>query len=131
LREASAGAPTQVIVSVAEHHANIVPWQLVCAATGAMLRHVGLTANQELDIDDLAAKMSDKTKLVALMHVSNVLGSRLPEADVAGLARKHGARLLLDCCQSVPHMPVDVQARSSLHASPHAGGPGRRQRAAL
>lgn len=102
----------QVIISVAEHHANIVPWQLVCEATGATLRHIGLNANQELDLADLRAQMSSNTKLVALVHASNVLGSVLPTAEVAELARQHGAKLLLDCCQSVPHMPVDVQARA-------------------
>lgn len=99
----------QVVVSVAEHHANIVPWQMICQATGATLRHVQLTASQEVDIDDLAQKVSGKTKLVALVHVSNMLGAVLPVHKVAEIARGVGAKLLLDCCQSVPHMPVDVQ----------------------
>jgi cysteine desulfurase / selenocysteine lyase len=106
---------------VAEHHANIVPWQMVCAATGATLKHVALNANQEIDIDDLATKVTNKTKMVALVHVSNVLASVLPAAAAAEIAHKAGARLLLDCCQSVPHMPVDVQARhSSLLSDMHA-----------
>ena len=89
-----------------------MPWQLVCEATGATLKHVGLNARQEVDIDDLNSKVTDKTKLVALVHVSNVLGSALPAADAADIAHRHGAQLLLDCCQSVPHMPVDVQVRA-------------------
>ena len=97
---------------MAEHHANIVSWQMVCAATGATLKHVALTATQELDLDDLAQKVTNNTKMVALVHVSNVLGSVLPAAAAAEIAHGAGALLLLDCCQSVPHMPVDVQVRA-------------------
>ena len=89
----------------------MVPWHLLCEATGAMLKHVRLNAHEEVDMDHLATQVTDKTKLVALVHVSNVLGSVLPTAQVAEIAHKRGAKVLLDCCQSVPHMPVDVQAR--------------------
>lgn len=99
----------QVVVSVAEHHANIVPWQMVCKEKGAMLKHVRLSAQQEIDIDHLNELVTDRTKLIALPHVSNVLGCTLPVEDVVAIARKHGAKVLLDACQSVPHMPVDVQ----------------------
>ena len=112
----SAALPTcvpclQIVVSVAEHHANMVPWHLLCEATGATLKHVRLNANEEVDMDHLATQVTEKTKLVALVHVSNVLGSVLPTAQVAEVAHNRGAKVLLDCCQSVPHMPVDVQAR--------------------
>lgn len=96
-------------MSVAEHHANIVPWQMVCKEKGAILKHVNLSAQQEIDIDHLNELVTDRTKLVALPHVSNVLGCTLAVDDVVDIARKHGAKVLLDACQSVPHMPVDVQ----------------------
>jgi cysteine desulfurase / selenocysteine lyase len=107
----------QVVVSVAEHHANIVPWQMVCAATGATLKHVGLSDTEEIDIDDLRNKVTPKTKLIALPHVSNVLGCILPVQQVMEIARDNGALVLLDACQSVAHMPVDVQV-CVLEASP-------------
>lgn len=98
-----------MVVSVAEHHANLVPWQIVCKATGATLKHVHLSESEELDMADLADKVTSRTKLVALVHVSNTLGCVLPVERVVKAARHVGAKLLLDCCQSVPHMPVDVQ----------------------
>ena len=98
-----------MVVSVAEHHANIVPWQMLCAATGATLKHVRLTEGEELDMADLEEKVTKRTKLVALVHVSNMLGCVLPAARAAEVAHAAGAKLLLDCCQSVPHMGVDVQ----------------------
>ena len=105
------GPGDEVVVSVLEHHSNLVPWQLVCQRTGATLRHVGLTKdNAGIDIDELAAVMAEgKVKLVATAHVSNVLGCELDVPAVVELAKKHGAKVLLDACQSVPHMPVDVQ----------------------
>lgn len=90
-------------------------------STGATLKHVGLTTSQELDLDDLAQKVTKNTKMVALVHVSNVLAAQLPAADAAEIAHKAGALLLLDCCQSVPHMPVDVQVRLSLFEMSVAG----------
>ena len=99
----------EVLLSVAEHHSNLVPWQLVAAKTGAVLRFVPLTPDtEELDVVALKAMLSSKTKLVSLVHVSNALGCVLPAAEVGAAARAAGARLLLDCCQSVPNMPVDV-----------------------
>ena len=101
----------EVVVSVLEHHSNLVPWQLVCEKTGATLRHVGLAADGSgIDMEELASVVSDKTALIATAHVSNVLGCELPVAEVVRLGRSVGAKILLDACQSVPHMPVDVQA---------------------
>lgn len=82
---------------------------MVCAEKGAHLKHVRLSATQEVDIDHLSELVTDKTKLIALPHVSNVLGCTLAVDEVVDIARKHGAKVLLDACQSVPHMPVDVQ----------------------
>jgi len=96
---------------VAEHHSGLVPWQLVAARTGAVLRHVGLDpVTQGLDMADFRAQLSSRTKLISLVHVSNVLGAVTDTELVAAEARRVGARLLLDCCQSLPHMPVDVTA---------------------
>ena len=105
------GPGDEVVVSVLEHHSNLVPWQLVCEKTGATLRHVGLKKdNSGIDVDELSAVMAEgRVKLVATAHVSNVLGCELDVSAVATLAKKHGAKVLLDACQSVPHMPVDVQ----------------------
>lgn len=101
----------EVVVSVLEHHSNLVPWQLVCAQTGATLRHVGLDeTNAHIDYDELQSVLEEgNVKLVSTAHVSNVLGCELDVQRVVEMAKKHGAKVLLDACQSVPHMPVDVQ----------------------
>ncbi|KAG2498910.1 hypothetical protein HYH03_003100 [Edaphochlamys debaryana] len=99
----------EIILSVAEHHANLVPWQLLAIRTGCVLKHVKLTADKtQLDMDHFRSMLSPRTRLVSLVHVSNVLGCVLDTAYVAEMAKSVGAKLLLDCCQSVPHMPVDV-----------------------
>ncbi len=100
----------EVLLSVMEHHSNLVPWQLLAARTGCVLRHAGVTESGELDLDDLKAKISDRTKLVSLVHVSNTLGCLNPIEAVAALAHGAGALLLVDACQSLPHKPVDVAA---------------------
>lgn len=101
----------EIIVSVAEHHSNMVPWQLIAERTGAVLRHVRLTeGTQEVDMQHYLELLSPRTKLVSLVHVSNMLGAVLDTHTVVTEARKVGAKVLLDCCQSLPHMPVDVQA---------------------
>lgn len=101
----------QVVVSVMEHHSNLVPWQIICQRTGAKLCHVGMTEDEELDLEQLEEiTKSGKTKLIALAHVSNTLGCITPVEEVVKIAKNCGAKVLLDACQSVPHMPVDVQA---------------------
>jgi cysteine desulfurase/selenocysteine lyase len=100
----------EILTSVMEHHSNLVPWQMVAQKTGATLKHVGLTAEQTLDLEQYKALLSDKTKLVALVHVSNTLGCINPVAEITKLAQEKGAKVLIDACQSVPHLPVDVQA---------------------
>ncbi len=100
----------EVLLSVMEHHSNLVPWQLLAARTGCVLRHAGVTESGELDLEDLKAKISDRTKLVSLVHVSNTLGCLNPIEAVAALAHGAGALLLVDACQSLPHKPVDVAA---------------------
>jgi len=100
----------EIIISVMEHHSNIVPWQFVAQKTGALLKHVKLTETQELDLEDFKSLISDKTKLVAVVHVSNTLGCINPVEEMITIAHEYGAKVLIDACQSVPHMPIDVQA---------------------
>lgn len=98
----------EVIISVQEHHSNIIPWQQACQQTGAKLRYVTLK-DGELDMDHLRSLLSSKTKFVSLAHVSNVLGSVAPIGEIAELVHQVGAYLVVDGAQSVPHMVVNVQ----------------------
>lgn len=98
----------EILLTLMEHHSNLVPWQLIAARTGAKLRFAGLTAEGRLDLDDLAAKIGPRTRLVALTHVSNTLGVVNPVAEVARLAHEAGALCLVDGAQSAPHLDVDV-----------------------
>ncbi|HEM5105120.1 TPA: cysteine desulfurase [Streptococcus suis] len=98
----------EVILSVQEHHSNIIPWQQACQQTGAKLRYVTLK-DGELDMDHLRSLLSSKTKFVSLAHVSNVLGSVAPIGEIAELVHQVGAYLVVDGAQSVPHMAVNVQ----------------------
>ena len=99
----------EVLLTVMEHHSNLVPWQLLADRTGCVLRHAGLTDSGELDLDDLRSKISDRTRLVSLVQVSNTLGCLNPIAEVAALAHAAGALVLVDACQSLPHLPVNVK----------------------
>lgn len=99
----------EVILSVMEHHSNLIPWQLMAQRTGAVLKFVQLTETQEFDLEHYKSLLSDKTKLVAVVHVSNTLGCINPVEEITRLAHQQGAKVLIDACQSVPHMPVDVQ----------------------
>ena len=100
----------EVIVSSLEHHANIVPWQLACEATGARLRVIPMNDAGELDIAAFRAMLGERTKLVACVHVSNALGTVNPVAAITAAAKAAGATVLLDGAQAVSHFPVDVQA---------------------
>ncbi|MFM7086038.1 MAG: SufS family cysteine desulfurase [Cyanobium sp.] len=106
--EANLRPGDEVLLTLMEHHSNLVPWQLLAARTGCVLRHVGLTDSGELDCDDLRAKLNERTRLVSLVQVSNTLGCLNPIAEIAPLAHAVGALLLVDACQSLPHMAVDV-----------------------
>ncbi|MDJ0577847.1 MAG: SufS family cysteine desulfurase [Xenococcaceae cyanobacterium MO_234.B1] len=99
----------EIILSVMEHHSNIVPWQIIAHKTGAVIKYIQLNEQEALDLDNYKSLLSDKTKLVAVVHVSNTLGVINPVAEIVKLAHKYGAKVLIDACQSVPHMPVDVQ----------------------
>jgi cysteine desulfurase/selenocysteine lyase len=99
----------EVLLTVMEHHSNLVPWQLLADRTGCVLRHAGLTESGELDLDDLRSKITDRTRLVSLVQVSNTLGCLNPITEVATLAHAAGALVLVDACQSLPHLPVNVK----------------------
>jgi len=99
----------EIVLTVAEHHSAIVPWQFVSQKTGATLKYVGLIKEEVPDIEQLKGLLSNKTKIVVVHHVSNVLGSMLPIEEIVMLSHRVGAKVLVDACQSVPHMPVDVQ----------------------
>ncbi|MBI1403993.1 MAG: SufS family cysteine desulfurase [Porphyrobacter sp.] len=101
-------AGDRILLSQAEHHSNIVPWQMVAAETGAQIDVCPLTDDQRIDLDAAEAMLTERHKLVALGHVSNVTGAVLDAKRAAALAHKVGAKLLLDGCQSAPHMGVDV-----------------------
>jgi len=100
----------EIILTVMEHHSNLIPWQFVAQKTGAVLKFVELDAEQGFDLDHYRSLLSEKTKLVSVVHVSNTLGCVNPVQEIAALAHAHQAKVLIDACQSLPHMPVDVQA---------------------
>ncbi|MDZ7960075.1 MAG: cysteine desulfurase [Aulosira sp. DedQUE10] len=99
----------EIILSVMEHHSNLVPWQFVAQKTGAVLKFVELTPEETFDLEQFKSLISDKTKLVSVVHVSNTLGCINPVQEIATIAHRYGAKFLMDACQSVPHMPIDVQ----------------------
>jgi cysteine desulfurase/selenocysteine lyase len=98
----------EVLVTGMEHHANLVPWQLVCEQTGATFRAVPITDRGELDLDAFDRLLTDRTRLFAVGHVSNALGTVNPVRELAARARARGALVLVDGAQSAPHMPIDV-----------------------
>jgi len=99
----------EIILSVMEHHSNIVPWQFVAQKTGAILKFVELTPAETFDLEQFKNLISEKTKLVSIVHISNTLGCINPVQEIAEIAHKFGAKFLLDACQSVPHTPINVQ----------------------
>jgi cysteine desulfurase / selenocysteine lyase len=100
----------EIVVTAMEHHSNIVPWQLVCEERGARLRVAPMNRDGELMLDQYAALLGPRTKLVSLVHVSNSLGTVNPVAEMVRLAHAQGIPVLVDGAQAVPHMPVDVRA---------------------
>ncbi|MBR6675304.1 MAG: SufS family cysteine desulfurase [Alphaproteobacteria bacterium] len=101
-------AGDEVLVFIGEHHADFVPWQQVCKRTGATFKIIGVRADGTVDMDDFTSKLSDKTKLVAVTHLSNVLGVVNPVRQIADIAHKKGAKVLVDGAQSIAHIPVNV-----------------------
>ncbi|WP_010407869.1 cysteine desulfurase [Citromicrobium sp. JLT1363] len=103
-------AGDRIVLSVLEHHSNIVPWQLLAQRTGASIDVCPITQDGRIDLDALERMLTPKHKIVALAHLSNVLGSRLDARRAADLAHSVGAKLLLDGCQAAPREPLDMQA---------------------
>ena len=100
----------EILITEMEHHANLVPWQQLCERTGATLRWLSVTADGRLDLDNLDDLLTERTRLVAVTHQSNVTGAVPPVAEIAAAAHERGALVLADAAQSVPHQPVDVAA---------------------
>ena len=100
----------EIIVSGLEHHSNIVPWQMLCERKKAILRHIPLREDLSLDLEAFKGLLSEKTKLVSVAHVSNVLGTIQPIEEIIRLAHEKGALVCIDGAQNVPHRKVDVQA---------------------
>ena len=108
--EAFVGEGDEVIVSVDGHHSNIVPWQLLCGRKKAILKVLDIHENGSLAVEDLEKIISQRTKIVAISHISNVLGLINPVREIVEICHRHGVPVLVDGAQGVVHAPVDVQA---------------------
>ena len=104
------GPGDEVLISALEHHSNIVPWQLVCEERGARLRVIPMNARGELVLDDLEALLGPRTRMLAVGHVSNALGTVNPVREIVARAHARGVPVLVDGAQALPHFPVDVRA---------------------
>jgi cysteine desulfurase/selenocysteine lyase len=102
------GAGDEIVISHLEHHANIVPWQMLAERTGAVIKVIPVDEDGQILLDEYTKLLSDRTKLVSVTHVSNALGTVVPVQQVVELAHRAGARVLIDAAQSVPHIPIDV-----------------------
>ena len=99
----------EVVLSIMEHHSNLVPWQKVCKQTGSKLNYMYINSNFEISDEEIENKITDKTKIVGITHVSNVLGTINNVKKIIKLAHKKGAVVIVDASQSIQHMPIDVQ----------------------
>ncbi|MBN9655480.1 cysteine desulfurase [Halobacillus sp. GSS1] len=99
----------EVVITPMEHHSNIIPWQQIVKETGATLKYIPLQSDGTILLEDVQKTVTSKTKIVAVMHVSNVLGTINPVKEIAQIAHKQGAVMLVDGAQSAPHMKIDVQ----------------------
>ncbi|MFM7439716.1 MAG: SufS family cysteine desulfurase, partial [Snowella sp.] len=100
----------EIITSVMEHHSNLVPWRMIAEKTGAIIKYVELDENEGFNLAQFKTLLSEKTKLVTVVHISNTLGCINPVEEITKLAHQVGAKVLIDVCQSAPHYPLDVQA---------------------
>ena len=98
----------EILISTMEHHSNIVPWQMACERTGAVLRVAPINEQGELIMSKFEALLSERTKIVSIAHVSNVMGTVNPVAEIVRLAHKYGAKVLIDGAQAIAHIPVNV-----------------------
>ena len=102
------GKGDEIIVTTMEHHSNIVPWQMACERTGAVLRVAPINEYGELILSEFEALLNERTKIVSIAHVSNVLGTVNPVAEIIRMAHKYGAKVLIDGAQAIAHIPVNV-----------------------
>jgi cysteine desulfurase/selenocysteine lyase len=103
-------AGDEILISYMEHHSNIVPWQLLCEETGAILKVVPMNQRGELEMDALAEMLTSRVKMLAIVQISNALGTINPVGEICAMAKQHGIPVLVDGAQAVPHQAVDVQA---------------------
>ncbi len=99
----------EIVISIMEHHSNLVPWQKVCKQTGAKLNYMYINNNYEISEEEIESKITDKTKIVSITHVSNVLGTINNIEKIIKYAHKKGAIVIVDASQSIPHMKIDVE----------------------
>ncbi|WP_341482222.1 cysteine desulfurase [Arthrobacter zhangbolii] len=109
-RRFALGAGDEIVVTEMEHHANLIPWQELAARTGAVLRYIPVDEDGALRLEDAESVIGPRTRILAFSHASNVLGTINPVEVLVAMARRNGALVVLDACQSVPHLPVDVKA---------------------
>lgn len=102
-------AGDEIVITQMEHHSNLIPWQQAAKATGAELKYIPLGEDGTISLQDVEATVTERTKIVSIMHVSNVLGTVNPIKDIAAIAHKNGAVMVVDGAQSAPHMKIDVQ----------------------
>ncbi|POR29952.1 MULTISPECIES: cysteine desulfurase [Paenibacillus] len=106
---ANCQAGDEIVITQMEHHSNLIPWQQVAKATGATLKYIPLQEDGSVDLADVENTVTENTKIVAIAHVSNVLGVVNPVKEIAAIAHRNGAVIVIDGAQSTPHMKVDVQ----------------------
>ena len=99
----------EILLTTLEHHSNIVPWQMACERTGAVLKVVPVNLRGEIDLEELAGLLTQRTRIVAVAHVSNALGTILPVKEIVKLAHRYNIPVLVDGAQAAPHLRVDVQ----------------------
>lgn len=99
----------EIVISIMEHHSNLVPWQKVCKQTGAKLNYMYINDNYEISEEEIESKITDRTKIVSITHVSNVLGTTNNIEKIIKYAHKKGAIVIIDASQSIPHMKIDVE----------------------
>lgn len=104
------GEGDEIVITPMEHHSNLIPWQLVAKATGAVLKYMPLQQDGSINLPDVEKTITERTKIVSVVYVSNVLGVVNPVKEIAEIAHRYGAKMVVDGAQSTPHMKVDVQA---------------------
>src|SRR5208283_966265 len=104
------GAGDEIVISHLEHHANIVPWQMLCSEKGARLRVIPIDEDGQILLDEYEKLLGPRTRIVSVAHVSNALGTVTPAREIVQIGHRYGARVLIDGAQAISHMPVDVQA---------------------